>query len=284
MLGAADAAAPPRGDSWISVAATLGGGALGSFLWKKHPVLGLLNGMALAGNAARMATKDITPRRAAENIGAHLVATASSLALPNYPIIGYLAGAAGSSFFLRRSDTYLERLDETILGARALVGATWSAAPTLAAVRGGLAQIKNGQRGDSVTYVQGMVGDSAYAPKGFTADGKFGDDTEGAVKKFQAAHSLAESGVVDQATIAAMDAISGGGGVSVIDMTKPDAPADGRPKKGWSQAQPGAMGPAITPDSPAGELTIFGYPAWKVGAAIAGAIGAGGIIYAGFAK
>lgn len=126
MLGAvASADFPPgkteKGDPWISVVATLLGGALGSYVGIRvnHPVLGLLNGAALAGNIARAATRDIPLRRAAENLGAHLVATASSVALNvdgeswGRGLIGYLAGAAGSNLFLRRVDGYLERLEST---------------------------------------------------------------------------------------------------------------------------------------------------------------------------
>jgi hypothetical protein len=115
---------PSRVDAWVATAATLAGGAVGMALWsyfpragKKHPVLGLLDGLAVGGNLARVATGEIAPRRAIENLGAHAVATASSLALPAYPAIGYVAGAAGANLFFRnRGDTYLERLDETVLG------------------------------------------------------------------------------------------------------------------------------------------------------------------------
>lgn len=122
MLGAVSVVEPAKKESWGAVAATVAGGIGGMLLWSKfprvgkhHPVLGLLNGFALGGNIARVVTKDITPRKAAENIGAHLVATAGSLALPSHPLIGYLAGAAGSNLFLKR-DSYLERLDDTVLG------------------------------------------------------------------------------------------------------------------------------------------------------------------------
>jgi hypothetical protein len=101
--------------SWVGGTAAAIGGGVGMLLWslfpeegKKHAVLGGLTGAALAGNAARVAIGEITPERAAENLGMHAVATASSLALGArgpwpYGLIGYLAGAAGSNLFLRRS-------------------------------------------------------------------------------------------------------------------------------------------------------------------------------------
>jgi hypothetical protein len=126
MLGAEPVKDKPKPSSMIPVAATIAGGALGMLLWsmfpragKKHPVLGLLDGMALGGNIARFMTGEISLRRAGENLGAHLVATAASLAMPEYPTVGYLSGAFGASlFFQKRDDSYLERLDEVVLGGQ----------------------------------------------------------------------------------------------------------------------------------------------------------------------
>lgn len=284
MLGAVAADAKPeaKGDSWAAIAATIAGGVAGRFLWRRHPVLGILNGMALAGNVARVATKDITARRAIENVGSHFVATAGSLGLPSHPVIGYVAGAATANLFIRRSEgSYLERLDETVLGARRLIGAitSWLPAPTLYAVRSGLVPVKKGQQGDSVTYVQGMVGDSAYAPTGFKADGKFGDETEGAVKKFQESKNLPVTGIVDQATIAAMDAVSGGGGAATVDMTKPDVK-----QSMTSTALVPTKKTAVVPVEASSEETgtlLFGRPLWQIALAAVGVVVAGGAIYAG---
>lgn len=106
MLGAREGFLNPReaasaGDSWAAVAATLAGGAAGALVWRRHPVLGLLNGFALGGNTARVLTGEIPIRRAAENLGAHAIATAVSLGLPSHPAIGYVAGAASANIFLR---------------------------------------------------------------------------------------------------------------------------------------------------------------------------------------
>ena len=273
MLGAQEIKKPEllgKSDPWIATVATLAGGTAGALLWRKHQVLGLLNGFAVGGNVARVATKEITLRRAAENLGAHVVATASSLGLPSHPAIGYVAGAAGANLFLRREDTYLERLDETLLGReyRDVIGTSWTVAPSLDSVRTADAVIKKGQKGDSVLYVQALVGDSAYAEKGFQADSEFGDATEKAVKKFQSAKGINPNGIVDNVTMAALDGVAGGSGsgVSVLDFTKPAT------KTNESKTEPKstALVPVAKNVSPSGdkavspeETLIFGQPAWK---------------------
>ena len=61
---------PKKSDSWLASSATIFGAAVGLFLWsffprggKKHPVLGALDGAALAGNITRVITRDISLRR-----------------------------------------------------------------------------------------------------------------------------------------------------------------------------------------------------------------------------
>jgi hypothetical protein len=305
MLGAVDLATHEKNvkaessaqtDAWIGTVATLAGGALGAWLGfmypaagKKHPVLAALNGMSLAGNIARAATKEIPVRRAVENVGAHVIATAGSLSLSSHPWIGYLAGAASANLFLRRQDTFLERMDETVLGGKKveedsniidaeLVGVDWAPAPTLAAVRAGLVAIKKGQRGDSVAYVQGVVGDSAYAPKGFKADSEFGDSTESAVKKFQSVKGLPSTGVVEQSTIAAMDKVTGSSssGVEVIDFSTPD----GYVPSSTTLAKKSDTSPSKADGSPSPGL-LLGRPTWQVILVGLGVLVAGsGLVYA----
>jgi hypothetical protein len=94
----------------------------------------------------------------------------------------------------------------------------WFPAPTLAAVRGGVAVIKRGHQGDPVLYVQGLAG--------AIADGKFGEDTEKAVKAFQRARGISPvTGAVSSVTMAALDALAQGGtaGVEKIDFSKPES-------------------------------------------------------------
>lgn len=107
-----------------------------------------------------------------------------------------------------------------------------AAAPSLDAVRSGSATITTGSAGASVEYVQAL--------SGAIVDGKFGPATEKSVKEFQTAHGLASTGVVDRATMAALDVLAGGGtkGVTKIDMTTPFAQV--------SAAQPQAPSVAAT--------------------------------------
>jgi hypothetical protein len=105
----------PNGQSWV-VGATVGGGIAGCLLWKEHPILGMLDGFAVGGNFSRVVLRQIPVRRAAENLGAHLVATTGALALPSYPALGYLSGVVASNLFLRRDDTLIQRIDETVIG------------------------------------------------------------------------------------------------------------------------------------------------------------------------
>ena len=88
----------------------------------------------------------------------------------------------------------------------------WTPAPSLDDVRAGKATIKNGMSGASVEYVQGLLG---VTP----ADKLFGKDTEAAVKALQKKNLISETGVVNQATIVALDMINGGPG-QVADITQ----------------------------------------------------------------
>jgi len=115
VLGADE---PPRENNSLKLAAGLLGGVLLGALWGKHRALGVLNGFALGNNLSRIWLREISLRRGVENVGAHLVATAGSLALPSHPVIGYLAGALGGSMFIHRDDTLLERVEETVVGKR----------------------------------------------------------------------------------------------------------------------------------------------------------------------
>lgn len=108
---------------------------------------------------------------------------------------------------------------DTFCGYDLLGAEEWFPAPTLSAVRGGVATIKRGMKGDSVMYVQGLAG--------AIADSKFGDDTEKAVKAFQKSRSLPATGVVDFSTLMMLDVLAQGGtaGVEKIDFSKPSSPS-----------------------------------------------------------
>lgn len=86
-----------------------------------------------------------------------------------------------------------------LLGAESfgdnMVAAFREANPSLDAVRGGDATLKNGSGGEAVEYVQKRLNVSV--------DGKFGPKTEAAVKAFQRSKGLPEDGVVN-ATVMSM--------------------------------------------------------------------------------
>jgi hypothetical protein len=138
-------------DAWI-LGVTVGTGLAGMFLWKDHPVLGLLDGCAIGGNAARVRYRRITLRRAVENLGAHAVATAGALSLPAYPAVGYIGGVAASNLFISKRESLIERIDETVLGnpparqlpAASQVGADAPATQTAAATPASMATVVGG--------------------------------------------------------------------------------------------------------------------------------------------
>jgi peptidoglycan hydrolase-like protein with peptidoglycan-binding domain len=161
------------------------------------------------------------------------------------------------------------------------LGADSSPAPSLDDVRQGLHVIGVGMKGDSVMYVQGLVG--------AVADGVFGAKTETAVKAFQRAHGLNDDGIVDSTTIAALDILAGGAtqGVSKISFgpsssSAPAAVAKSTPAARAAQAS-GAMGPRQQPSASWWMQPAWnnGPERWKAGAAGgAGALGLGALLWA----
>jgi len=82
-----------------------------------------------------------------------------------------------------------------------VLGASWEAAPSLGDVRSGKAPLRKGMQGDAVSYLQQRLG-------GVKVDGYFGDDTEAAVRAFQAKYLPDQfaNGVVGDATMLAIEA------------------------------------------------------------------------------
>jgi hypothetical protein len=99
LLGA-ETPITPKVMTWMRGALALGTGILGAVLIPKHPVLAFLNGAALASNVHAVATGDRKLADAGKRMGRHIVATASSLALPKYPAIGYVAGAIAADMLI----------------------------------------------------------------------------------------------------------------------------------------------------------------------------------------
>lgn len=73
--------------------------------------------------------------------------------------------------------------------------------PALASVAAGTAQLAKGAKGESVKAFQDALIKAGYPLPRFGADGDFGNETVGALKKFQADAGLPQSGALDKATL-----------------------------------------------------------------------------------
>lgn len=101
LIGASVSPDPPRRAASLgAVAVSIGGGLLGLCLWRRHPVLGLLGGAALAGNAHGLATGERTWKEAARNLATHAAAGTASLHLPSHPALGWIGGAVAADLLL----------------------------------------------------------------------------------------------------------------------------------------------------------------------------------------
>jgi hypothetical protein len=69
-------------------------------LIKKHPVLAFLGGAAAASNTHAVMSGERTTIQALKRMGRHVVATVGALAIPKYPVMGYVAGAVGVDLFI----------------------------------------------------------------------------------------------------------------------------------------------------------------------------------------
>lgn len=86
--------------SWGRSVLAVGAGILGAVLIPKHPVLAFLNAAAVASNVHAVIQKDRTAKDAIKRVGRHIVATAGSLALPQHPAVGYIAGAIAADLLM----------------------------------------------------------------------------------------------------------------------------------------------------------------------------------------
>jgi len=100
LLGADVSAAPKQPLTLGRGAVAVAAGALGALVFRKHPALGFLNAAALASNVHAVATGEREGKDAVRRMGRHVVATAGSLALPGYPVIGYVAGAIAADLLI----------------------------------------------------------------------------------------------------------------------------------------------------------------------------------------
>lgn len=94
---------------WRPLAAAAIGGIAGAVLWRSHPILGHLGGWALGRNIYGLATKERTLPQVGRALGSHAVATAASLSLPAYPVLGYIAGAVASDLLLSGDESNFAR-------------------------------------------------------------------------------------------------------------------------------------------------------------------------------
>lgn len=134
-----------------------------------------------------------------------------------------------------------------LLGVR--IGADWTSAPSLDAVRGGGGVLKKGMRGAAVAHVQRIVS--------VPDDGMFGAGTEAAVKKFQETVGLSGTGIVDDETMALIDNAGEGTTYTIHEKAATPAPAI-----------PGAL--PSSKEKPADRTWLW---------ALLAALGAGGVAY-----
>jgi peptidoglycan hydrolase-like protein with peptidoglycan-binding domain len=84
--------------------------------------------------------------------------------------------------------------------------------------------IGRGERGDAAGYIQTLLESNGHALNNYGVDCIFGSETERALKSFQAAKGLEQTGEVDDATLTELE--RGSKDIIAIDTTAPDAPPD----------------------------------------------------------
>jgi hypothetical protein len=100
LLGAELPKTTSSGLSFSRSAVALGAGAVGAFVFRKHPMLAFLDAAALASNVHAVSQGERGWKDAVRRMGRHVVATAGSLAMPAFPAIGYVAGAVAADLLI----------------------------------------------------------------------------------------------------------------------------------------------------------------------------------------
>ncbi|MBN8226321.1 murein L,D-transpeptidase [Corallococcus macrosporus] len=95
----------------------------------------------------------------------------------------------------------------TRLPATALEHPRFAGSPQLADVASGVTVLGTGAKGDGLRAVQGALLDMGFALYG-GADGRYGPDTARALRNFQVHAGLRSSGVLDAATLRALEALA----------------------------------------------------------------------------
>jgi peptidoglycan hydrolase-like protein with peptidoglycan-binding domain len=129
---------------------------------------------------------------------------------------------------------------------------------SLASIFDGLEVIKKGDSGIKVTILQQGLVDAGYALPLEGVSGKFNDETEAVLKKFQGAKGIAATGEFDKATIVALDShfdsrksyLNAASGFDKKNPTKGTRKLDAAEKKSALDAlkpQPGVAGKTFDP-------------------------------------
>ncbi|MFH1809399.1 MAG: murein L,D-transpeptidase catalytic domain-containing protein [Pseudomonadota bacterium] len=83
-------------------------------------------------------------------------------------------------------------------------GSSWRPAPSLDDVRQGRAVLKKGQSGESVRQLQQLLNAAGARPR-LDEDGKLGNATDGAVRRYQTQHQLDSDGLAGTQTLGALE-------------------------------------------------------------------------------
>lgn len=237
--------------SWPVHVASFVGGGLGAYVGGQlgHPVLGAMNGSAIARGAVQLLRRETTPEATAEDLAERTAATVGSIVLS--PIAGYVIGTAGARWWLLRRK-------------RAAIGAaqeTWifTDRDTIREVQKTLATLPAAES-DPVFQI--------------TADGVMGPKTEAALYKFNKQYrgEPGDGSLITEGTLAALKINPLGVPTRMPTITAPSTSPTLPALPARSSASE-----SQTP-APSG-LQIFGRPAWQVALGGVGALALGGAVY-----
>jgi len=146
----------------------------------------------------------------------------------------------------RRASTELQR---TIGDGHDLRAPRFAGDPVLEACFDNESLLQVGSRGPAVAKIQQALIDAGFPLPHFGVDGKFGPETQGAVRHYQSGHGLAPDGIVGPLTMGSLDALFAAPGPAPV----PPGPAPVPP--GPAPVPPGPApvppGPAPVPPGPA---------------------------------
>ncbi|MBV8437900.1 MAG: DUF4157 domain-containing protein [Silvibacterium sp.] len=150
---------------------------------------------------------------------------------------GTAAGLEAESGKRRVSPT----LQRTIGDGHDLRSPRFAGDPVLEACFDNEALLQVGSRGPAVEKIQQALIDAGFPLPQFGVDGKFGPETQGAVRRYQSAHGLVPDGIVGPLTMGSLDAL----------FAPPAPPAPPGPAPVPPGPAPVPPGPAPVPPGPA---------------------------------